>query len=44
MLIIDAILGIERQRAREGEEAKQRGVDGRFCETNTPRRVGGGAG
>lgn len=32
----------ERDRERVGwggEEAKQRGVDGRFCETNTLRRV-----
>lgn len=41
MLIIDAFLGRERRRMRGGEEAKHRGVDGRFCETNTPRRVGG---
>lgn len=41
MLIIDAFLGRQRQRARGGEEAKQRGVDGRFCETNTAKRVGG---
>lgn len=35
----------ERQRMGGGEEAKQRGIDGRFCETNTSRRVGGrGAG
>lgn len=31
----------ERKRDRERGEAKQRGVDGRFCETNTSRRVGG---
>lgn len=41
MLIIDAFLGRERQRTRGREEVKQREVDGRFCETNTARRVGG---
>lgn len=31
----------ERCRLRGGEEAKRRRGDGGFCETNTPRRMGG---
>lgn len=30
----------EREKPGEREGVKQRGVDGRFCETNTPRRAG----